>query len=265
MRLFSQKRINVAYSLVATLGTITGALSMPIVTSTFADGTVSGAETEVVLNLRPVLGLWLSSTTQQGNTTDFTECSYYDSTTGLTTPVSRSTSGACPGTITSSSTQARAVTFDVIPGSSTAATADMSARVMTNANNGYKLYIEMASGSSQSLSKTGESRQIGPSAGTIAGGGLANLAENTWGVKGGDVTNWIGVPANGSRAGGSDAGLLKTGKAKGTNPETYGPTTSQAAPAGSETTTITFGARVDSTFPSGAYTSTVLITAVAVE
>lgn len=253
MRLFSQRRFNTAYGAVAMLGTIAGALAMPIVTSSFATEVVTGGETEVRLNLQPVLGLWLSSA-------DFVECSTDTmATDGLVTPVTLNASSAatCANGATS---QNRTVAMSVLPGGATA-TSTMNARVMTNSSGGYKLYVSMTNGVSQALTKAGETRQIAPSSGTIASQ-LTDLAANTWGVKGGDVINWIGVPTYANQ---TTAGLLKTGKAKGTTPETYGPTTSSSDVDGDETTTITFGAKVDSSMPSGAYTGTVLITAVTVE
>lgn len=254
MSLFSQRRDSIAFGVMALFGTVAGALAMPIVTSSFATEVVTSGTTEVTLNLEPVLGLWLSSD-------DFIECSYEDSTTGNTIPVTHSTSGASTcSSPTSSSTFNRTLTLSVLPGSSAPATTTMNARVMTNSSGGYKLYISMADGESQALTKTGESRQISPSSGTITSPlTTANFESNSWGVTGGDLTGWIGVPTYANQ---TTAGLVKTGKASG---EEYGPTTSESDASGYETTTLTFGAKVDSSFPSGSYTGTVLITAVTVE
>lgn len=267
MRLFSQGRFRAIYIVFAALGTVTGALAMPVVTSSFADapacpGTtdpmgncITAGETTINVNIQPVLGLWLSSA-------DFDACSYHDATDGTDTPVGLNSSSAttCPNTVTSSTTQDRTLTFSLLPGGATV-TKNMNARVMTNSSTGYQLYIEMASGSTtNALTKAGELRTIAPSA-TLTSG--ADLVANTWGVKGGDVTDWMGVPTYNARATTSSAGLLKTGKIiPNSSPTAYGPTTSASAPGGYEDTTITFGAKVDSSFPSGAYTGTVLITAV---
>ena len=261
MRLLSQKRVNTAYVLMGTLGTVTGAFAMPVVTSTFADGVTPSGETTVQLNLQPVLGLWLSSTSQQGNTTPFGECSYNTmATNGQAEPVPLPSSGTatCDNTVTSSTRQTRNLSFSVLPGNT--ATVSMDARVLTNSVSGYKLFVEMT-GNSTDLSD-GSNNQFTASLGTI-GSQLNDLVNGTWGVKGGDVTNWIGVPASGN---GATAGLLKRGKVTATSPSTtYGPTTSSLAPSGDETTTITFGAHADYSMPSGTYTGTVVITAVTVD
>lgn len=251
MRLFSHGR-KIAFAFMAALGTVSGTLAMPVVTSSFADaplcpGTtdplgncITSGETTINVNVLPVLGLWLSSTTQQGNTTPFTEDSVDTiSTDGKVTPKPLGTS---------TGQQDRRVTFSVLPGQT--ATASMNARVMTNVSSGYKLFIEMA-GSETALKNTNNqiTTQFSKTGGTIASP-VANLVDNTWGVKGGDVTaGYIGVPASGS---GSTAGLLKTGNK----------TTSTSQVDGSETTEITFGVKANSAMDSGTYTGTVVITAV---
>ena len=241
------------YVLFAAFGTVAGVLAMPVVTSSFADGTcpganvsdgncVTGGETTVNLNLLPVLGLWLSSSAGQGNDTPFTEQSVDTITTnGKITPkpMGDGTSG----------TQVRDLTFSVLPGQT--ATVAMNARVMTNSADGYKLFVETTSAETR-LMQAGASTQFTKSTGTIASQ-LTDLATGTWGVKGGDVTNWIGVPASGS---GSTAGVLKTGSKTTVNSDDANYTN------GSDTVEITFGANATSAMDSGVYTGTVRITAV---
>mgnify|MGYP007069903838 CR=1 FL=1 len=254
MRLFSHRR-KVAFVLIATLGTVSGTLAMPVVTSSFADGEaplcpgttdplgncITSGETTVNVNILPMIGLYLSSTSAQGNSTPFAENSTDTSSTN--------------GKITPSTSQSRNITFSVLPGQT--ATASMDARVITNASTGYNLYIETQTAQTN-LTKANSSTQFTKSLGTKTSQ-LTTLAEGTWGVKGGDITNWIGVPAYNS---GSTDGILKTGKAKNTNPQTYGPTTSTSAPSGSETTTITFGAHATTSMETGVYSGTVVITAI---
>lgn len=234
---------------------------MPIVTSTFAtcptgnveDGNcVTGGQTTVNVNVLPILGLWLSSGT--GSDTTFAECSYYSSTSagGTIAPVTQNSSGTTTcSNPTGSSAQNRALTFSVLPGQTSMAT--MNARVMTNVDSGYKLYIEMKDATTD-LVNNNATTQFTKSGGTIASP-KATLDAGTWGVKGGDVTSgFIGVPASGS---GSTAGVLRITSSKTTVTDDDSDYTS-----GSETTEITFGARATTDMMSGTYTGTVVITAV---
>ncbi len=229
MRTRSQSWFGVICTLMALLGTLSGVLAIPIVASSFADSLipqkVTGGQTELQLNVEPVLGLWLSSD-------DFEESELLN--TDITTDG------------TSEPTETGVLIFSAMPSSgNTYVEKTVDARVMTNNLTGYTLYVEMA-GSETALKHTDNSvlTQIAP---TTAGSSLSSCS---WGVKGGSQTTWIPVPASGS---GSTSGVLVNSTS---------PTTSSSNTQGSNTTTITFGVKTDYSLISGIYTGTVVFTAV---
>lgn len=229
MRLFSQRRFGIVYVAIAALGTIAGTLAMPVVTSSFA-------------------------TCPSGNVEDG------NCVSGSQTTINVNLQPTIGLTVTSATVKIESALNDT-----TVSQGSTAARVTTNNEKGYKLYISTPStATSQALTKAGTTRQIFPSAGTRDNPvSTSNFVVNTWGVTGGDLTGWIGVPSYANQA---TSGLIKTGKVKTTSPTTtYGPTTDLENAGGYDEVTLTFGTKLDTTLPAGEYTGTVLLTAVVVE
>jgi uncharacterized protein (TIGR02145 family) len=135
-------------------------------------------------------------------------------------------------------TATESLDLDVIPTTTGAFTSgDIDVNVITNSATGYKLYLSSNSAET-ALTNSISSANI-PTISTVATS--ANMASNTWGYSLSDTFN--PVPAN-------------------TAPEMI-KETSTAAVSTADVTTVTVGAKVDTSIPSDVYSNTLLFTATA--
>ncbi|MBQ9029388.1 hypothetical protein IJ114_01300 [Candidatus Saccharibacteria bacterium] len=143
----------------------------------------------------------------------------------------------------------------VLPTSSgVLATGDINVYVTTN-NTGYRLSIYSSSETnSMKHINTNVTAGISPTA-----GGVSDLAADTWGFKYGTATNWTAVGV-----GESSAARISSGSATTAICEDIENNYAACATAGTANKhTVTFGAKVTDSLPSGRYTNNVVFSVVA--
>ncbi|MDR1088719.1 MAG: hypothetical protein LBL23_05570 [Coriobacteriales bacterium] len=127
-------------------------------------------------------------------------------------------------------------TIDLTPAAAAASGESTStATINCNDNDGYTLTIKMNVASSNLVSG-GDAIPTGGASSAAVG----DLSDNTWGFKGGLVTIYTAMPTSSGTA----ATLAST-----------------SSTASADVTTVTFGAKVTNTQPTGSYSGTVLFTA----